>query len=81
MELDLIEHHDDRGVAAKALDQAQPVVGVMLLLALAAVEDQEVEAAPGEEELVGGVHDFLAAEVPDVQPDILAFGQSEGATG
>src|SRR5690349_24018220 len=38
-----------------------------LFRSVAAVEDQQVDAAGGEEELVGGVHDLLPAEVPDVQ--------------
>lgn len=42
----------------------------VLAFALAVVEDEEVEAALGEEKLVGGVHDFLAAEVPDVDSNV-----------
>ena len=41
---------------------------------MAVVEDEEVEAAFGEEELVGGVHDFLSAEVPEVEFDGARFG-------
>ncbi len=81
MEFDLIQHHYYRGVAAKALDQVQPVVGVVLLLALAAVEHQQVEAAPGQEELVGGVHDLLAAKVPNVEPNRLAAGEGQRPLG
>ena len=33
------------------------------------VEDEQIEAALGEEELVGGVHDFLPAKIPDVEGD------------
>ena len=81
MELDLIQHHYYRGVAAKALDQVQPVVGVVLFLTLAAVEHQQVEAAPGQEKLVGGVHDLLAAEVPNMEPNRTHRRGGSAATG
>ena len=70
--LDLVQHHDHRRVAAEALDQSQPVVGVRVLATLAAFQYQEIKAALGEEELVGGVHGLLPAEVPHVQPHLLA---------
>ncbi|MCI5136175.1 MAG: hypothetical protein D3920_14145 [Candidatus Electrothrix sp. AW2] len=34
----------------------------------ATVKHEDVEAAPGKEELVRGVHNFLTAKVPDVDP-------------
>jgi len=42
-------------------------VNVAFVLTLAGVEDEQVEAALGQEELVGSVHDLLPAEVPDVE--------------
>ena len=66
---DLVEHHDDRRIAAERANELQPVFGLGVFLALPTVEDQKIETAGGEEELMGGVHDFLAAEIPDVQGD------------
>jgi hypothetical protein len=49
--------------------EAEPILDAPFVFALTGIEDQEVETALGVEELVGGVHDFLPAEVPDVQGD------------
>ena len=60
---------DDGGGVAEAFDQFQPVFEAVFVFAGATVGDEEVEAAFGEEKLVGGVVDFLSAEVPDVEFD------------
>ena len=62
----LVDHHQDGRVATITLDDPQPVVNVAFVLSLAGVENEQVEAALGQEELVGGVHDLLPAEVPDI---------------
>ena len=63
---------DDGRFAAEALDQLEPVFDAVFFFAGAAVAGEDVEAALGEEELVGGVVDFLAAKVPYVEADRLA---------
>ena len=70
----LIADDDDGGVAAEAFDGVEPIFETVFFFALAVVEDEEVEAAFGEEELMGGVHDFLSAEVPEVEFDSARFG-------
>ncbi len=65
--VDFVEHHQHRRIAAEALDGLEPGLS---LLVFAAIEHQDVDAAFGEEELVGGVHDLLAAEVPEVADDL-----------
>ena len=48
-----------------------------MLFVFAVVEDEDVEAAFGEEELVGVVHDALSAEVPEVELNgLVAIGES-----
>jgi hypothetical protein len=64
---DLVLHDDDRRLPPEALDVLEPVLGVEVLAAFAAVQDQQVETAVGEEELMRGMHDLLAAKVPDVE--------------
>ena len=63
----LVADENDGRVAAEAGDDLQPVFDLVLGFALAAVDDEEVEAALAEEELMGGVHDFLSAKVPEVE--------------
>ena len=63
----LVANEDDGGVAAEASDDLQPVFDLVLGFALAAIDDEEVEAALAEEELMGGVHNFLPAKVPEVE--------------
>ncbi len=60
---------DDGRFAAEAVDEFEPVFDAVFFFAGAAVAGEDVEAALGEEELVGGVVDFLAAKVPDVEAD------------
>nr|WP_307872655.1 hypothetical protein [Actinoplanes ovalisporus] len=67
-----VADQDDRGAAREALDELQPILDAVLFLALPRVDDQEIDAAPGEEELMGGVHDLLPAEVPQVDRDVRA---------
>ncbi len=66
-----VTDEDDGGAVAEGLDELEPVVEAVFVFAGAAVGDEEVEAAFGEEELVGGVVDFLSAEVPDVEADVF----------
>jgi hypothetical protein len=40
MLFDLVQHYNDRRVTAKTGDELQPVVGIRIFAALAAVEDQ-----------------------------------------
>jgi hypothetical protein len=65
----LVADEDDGGCVAEAFDQFQPVFEAVFVFAGAAVAHEEVEAAFGKEKLVGGVVDFLSAEVPDVEFD------------
>ncbi len=67
----LIEHHQYRRTAAEALNVAQPVFGPLVP---PAVQHQHIEAAPGQEKLVGGMHDLLSAEVPKVAAELLIRG-------
>ena len=71
-----------RRAGRQHLDLAQPVVEPALVGVPARVPDQQVERAAGHEELVGGVVDLLAAEVPDVQGQIdagtVGAGQGDG---
>ena len=71
-----------RRAGRQHLDLAQPVVEPALVGVPARVPDQQVERAPGHEELVGGVVDLLAAEVPDVQGQVdagaVGAGQGDG---
>ena len=64
-----VADEDDGGSVAKAFNQFQPVFEAVFVFAGAAVAHEEVEAAFGKEKLVGGVVDFLSAEVPDVEFD------------
>ena len=71
-----------RRAGRQHLDLGQPVVEPALVGVPARVPDQQVERAPGHEELVRGVVDLLAAEVPDVQGQVDAgaagAGQADG---
>jgi hypothetical protein len=44
---------------------------VRVLLTLACIQDQNIEASLREKELMGGMHDLLTTEVPYVQADLL----------
>lgn len=62
---------DDGATVAEDFDDAEPVVEVGVFFA--GVGDEDVDGAFGKEELVGGVVDLLAAEVPDVRAE-FSFG-------
>ena len=42
-----------------------------MFVGFAVFEDEEIDTSFGEKELVGGVHDFLSAKVPEVDVDGL----------
>ena len=71
-----------RRAGRQHLDLAQPVVEPALVGVAARVPHQQVKGAAGHEELVGGVVDLLAAEVPDVQGQVdagaVGAGQADG---
>ena len=66
---------EDGAVFAAETNDVEPVgmVGVFFT----AVGEEEVEGAFGEEELVGGVVDFLAAEVPKMNAVVVTIGAFE----
>ena len=67
---------DERGAGfGEEFDDFEPVVEVGVVLT--SVGDEEVEGAFGEEELVGGMIDFLTAEVPEVDSEGVAAGMGE----
>ena len=68
---------DDYGRAGfrEEFNDFKPIVKVSIFLAI--VGNEEVEGAFGEEKLVGGVVDFLAAEVPEVDAKGVAAGVGE----
>src|SRR5262245_59364019 len=57
-------HQENRAGRAQELRDVEPVVEIRVLLAL--VRHEKIQGAAREEELVCGVIDLLAAEVPDV---------------
>ena len=65
----------DGAAVAEEFDDFEPVVEVGVVGA--GVGDEEIEGAFGEEELMGGVVDFLAAEVPDVDAEGVAVWHGE----
>ena len=65
----------------KALYQLEPVFDLVLFLALAGVDDKNVDTALSQKELMGGMHNFLTAEIPDVQGNVLlVWGGSQEVT-
>ena len=58
---------EDGGVGGVGLDGVEPVFKFALFVAHAGVPGEEEDGAVGEEELMGGVVDFLACEVPGVE--------------
>jgi hypothetical protein len=67
---------DDGGAGfAEEFDDFQPVVEVGVVLA--GVGDKKIEGAFGEEELMGGMVDFLATEIPDVDAEGVATGMGK----
>ena len=67
----LVEDNNHRRIRGETVDQIEPIFGVGFLVTLTAVEHQQIQAPLSHKELVGGVHDLLAAEVPDMQAHLL----------
>jgi hypothetical protein len=61
--------------STKKFDDFEPVVEVSVFLA--GISNEEVEGAFGEEELVSGMVNFLATEVPEVYAEAVAAGVRE----
>ena len=61
-------HDDQRAAIAKQVHDLQPVLEVGVLLAF--VGHQDVHGPLGQEELMGRVVYLLAAEIPDVHPEV-----------
>jgi hypothetical protein len=68
---------EDGAVVAQEVDDAEPVVEAGGVGVAATIDEENVEGALGEEELVGGVVDVLAAEVPEVDAEGGAIGEGE----
>ena len=67
-------------MAAEHVDQFEPIFEPFVgygLVVFAGVVNQQIERAAGQEELVSGVIDLLAAEVPDVQAKEASVFQPE----
>ena len=73
--VNLIQDNDHRRVAAEAFDQPHPVVRVHVFRAFAPVKDEKVKTPLGQEKLVRRVHDFLTAEVPNIETHIFLIEQ------
>ena len=68
----LVLEDQRRTVAAKDLDQIQPILKAFVrygLVVLTSVINEDIERAVGQKELVSGMIDLLPAEVPDVQAE------------
>ena len=74
-----VHHHDERAAGAEEFDGIEPVVEAPGFFFFARVPDKKVEGAFGEEELVGGVEDVLAAEIPEMNVDIAGLAVGKGA--
>ena len=70
-QLAFVDYHENGRIFSVALDHLEPVVKVALVLVFTGIEHKQVQAALGKEELVRGMHNLLAAEVPDVEPNFL----------
>lgn len=71
MGFDFVEDDEDGGFVAEAFDKVEPIFGIGVFVALATVEYQNVEAALGQEKLMGSVHDFLSAKVPNIEAHVF----------
>ena len=67
MLVNFVANDQYRRLAAEGLDDLEPVFDTVFFLGEAGIKNQKVKTALGEEELVGGVHDFLTTKVPDVK--------------
>ncbi len=76
-----VEHNENGGVAAKALDEFEPVLGIGIFVALATVEHQQVKATLGEKELMGRVHNLLPTKIPHMEFDIFSVVESNRPLG
>ena len=66
---------EDGGFGGEGADGAQPVGDAVLVVGVADVQHQQVNAAFREEEGMGAVHELLPAEIPDAGG---VFAQREG---
>ncbi|PZO37058.1 MAG: hypothetical protein DCF19_19720 [Pseudanabaena frigida] len=73
--LDFIFDNCDRAVATKQFDDVEPIIKVGVFFAV--VSNEGIEGAFGEEILMGGVIDFLTAEVPDVDSECFTIVEGE----
>ncbi len=74
-----VHNHDERAFGPQEFDRIEPVVKAAGLFLFPGVPDKEVEGAFGEEELVGGVEDVLAAEIPEMNLDLPGLAVGKGA--
>ena len=77
----VVAHDEDGRIAAVGPDEVQPVADPVVLHIVAHVENQHVHAALGEEEGMGGVHELLAAEIPDAAGEVAPQGEGVGLHG
>ena len=64
--VELVDDDDNGRIAAKALNDPEPVVNAAFLLTSSSINDQKIKTAFSQEELVSGVVDLLPAEIPYV---------------
>ncbi len=72
--VNFVQHHQHGRAATETGGVFEPFFG---LVVVAAVEQQHIDAALREKKLVGGVHHFLPAEVPEVGGDAVAVVHGE----
>ncbi len=65
-----VADQNDGRVLAVGVDERQPIFNVILFERFSRIEDQQVQTAPREKELVRGVHVFLPAEIPHLRADV-----------
>jgi hypothetical protein len=65
---------DDEGGtrSTEKFDDFEPVIEIGIVLA--GIGNEEIERAFGEEELMGGMIDFLTAKIPDINTEGVATG-------
>jgi len=74
-----IHHHDEGTACAEEFNGMKPIVETPGFLFLARVPDEKVEGAFGEEELVGGMEDVLAGEIPGMNVHVAGEAVGESA--
>jgi len=80
----LVLKDQQRAAFAEGLDHLQPELEALVMdgpVIAAGVVDQHVQGTPGQKELVGGVIDLLAAEVPRVEPEGVPSAWAWGVCG